>query len=384
MKSIFLTEVDVMNNKEVKTAFSSLMQFAGITVNGKNPYDIQVYNDQFYSRVLKHTALGLGESYMDRWWDCPALDQFVEKVLRANLISKLKQDWATTWNIIKARIFNLQAARRAFIVGQQHYDIGNDLYQGMLDRRMQYTCGYWEKADSLDSAQEAKLEMICRKTDLKPGMTVAELGCGFGGFAQYAAQHHGVRVVGYTVSKEQARYAEQLCRNLPVDIRIEDYRNASGKYDRVISIGLMEHVGYKNYQTYMQLASRLLKADGIAFIHTIGSNVSRRICNPWTSKYIFPNGMLPSIAQLGRAMEGYFVVEDWHNFGEDYDKTLMAWWKNFDTAWPDLKPRYGDRFYRMWKYYLLSCAGAFRSRGLQLWQIVMTKPGRTRPDCRIS
>ncbi|MCP3943064.1 MAG: cyclopropane fatty acyl phospholipid synthase [Desulfobacteraceae bacterium] len=371
-----------MKNKEGKQAFSSLMQFAGITVNGEKPYDIQVHTDQFYSRVLDQTTLGLGESYMDKWWDCLALDQFIDKVIRANLLSKLKQDWATTWNIIKAKIFNLQTARHAFIIGEKHYDIGNNLYQKMLDKRMQYTCGYWDNANCLDTAQEAKLQMICRKINLKPGMTVAELGCGFGGFAQYAAQKYGVRVVGFTVSKEQARYAKKLCQGLPVDIRLEDYRKAKGQYDRVISIGLMEHVGYKNYRTYMKLANSLLKENGIAFIHTIGSNVSLQSCNPWTAKYIFPNAVVPSIAQLGKSMEEYFVVEDWHNFGEDYDKTLMAWWENFKNAWPELKSEYNDRFYRMWKYYLLGCAGGFRARDLQLWQIVMTKPGRTQPDCR--
>jgi len=360
------------------------MQFAGVTVNGGKPYDIQVYNDEFYSRVLKQTTLGLGESYMDRWWDCSSIDQFIERLMRANLLNRLKQDWATTWNIIKASVFNLQTANRSFLVGEKHYDIGNDLYQKMLDRHMQYTCGYWKNADSLDTAQEAKLEMICRKIELKPGMTVAELGCGFGGFARYAAQTYDVRVTGFTVSKEQARYAKKRCKGLPVDIRFEDYRKAVGQYDRVISIGLMEHVGYKNYQTYMNQTHCLLKANGIAFIHTIGSNVSRRTCNPWTTKYIFPNSMLPSIAQLGKAMEKHFIVEDLHNFCEDYDKTLMAWWENFNAAWPELESAYGERFYRMWKYYLLSCAGGFRSRAMQLWQIVMTKPGRSRPDCRIS
>ena len=191
------------------------MQFAGVTVNGQNPHDIQIYNDQFYSRVIEHAELGLGESYVDKWWDTKALDQFIEKVLRANLLARLKQDWATTWNIIKARVFNLQTGRRAFIVGKQHYDIGNELYQRMLDRHMQYSCGYWKNTDNLDAAQEAKLRMICQKMDLKPGMTVAELGCGFGGFAAYAARKHGVRVVGFTVSKEQARYAKPCARDCP-------------------------------------------------------------------------------------------------------------------------------------------------------------------------
>lgn len=369
-----------MSHQKVKEAFSSLMQFAGITVNGSRPYDIQVHNDAFYSRVLNQTTLGLGESYMDNWWDCLSIDQFIDRLMRVDLMSRLRRDWYTTWNIIKARMLNLQTPDRAFLVGKKHYDIGNDLYLKMLDRRMQYTCGYWENADSLDAAQEAKLRMICRKTHLEPGMSVVELGCGFGGFAQYAAHNYGVRVTGYTISKEQARFAQKLCQGLPVDIRLEDYRTARGKYDRVISIGLMEHVGYKNYPTYMRLARRLLKADGIAFIHTIGSNSSRSTCNPWTTKYIFPNAVIPSIAQLGKAMEGQFVMEDWQNLGEDYDKTLMAWWENFKTAWPKLSSTYGDRFYRMWKYYLLSCAGGFRSRDLQLWQIVMTRPGRSRPD----
>ncbi len=319
------------------------MQVAGVTVNGNKPYDIKIFNDEFYPRVMGKAALGLGESYMDNWWDCMALDQFVEKVLRADLLSRLKQDWTTILNVVRARLVNLQTSRRAFLVGKQHYDIGNDLYQRMLDKHMQYTCGYWKNATNLEAAQEAKLEMICRKTGLQPGMTVAELGCGFGGFARYAAEKYGVQVVGFTISKEQAKYAREICRGLPVDIKLEDYRKASGKYDRVISVGLMEHVGYKNYRSYMELTSHLLKDDGIALLHTIGGNHSSRICNPWTTKYIFPNSMIPSIRQLGEAMEGNFVVEDWHNFGEDYDKTLMAWWKNFNTAWPELKSSYSAK-----------------------------------------
>ncbi len=373
----------MMENK-VKKTFLNLMGIAGITVNGDNPYDIRVHDDNFYDRVFNQTILGLGESYMDKWWDCQALDLFFEKVLRADLLDKIQKDWTTTWNIFKAKMFNLQTMRRAFIVGKNHYDLGNDLYLAMLDKKMQYTCGYWRDSNTLDAAQEAKLAMICTKLDLRPGMDIVELGCGFGGFAKYVAQEYGARVTGFTVSKEQAEFAKKLCKDLPVNIRLDDYRNASGHYDRVVSIGMIEHVGYKNYRTYMKLTSQLLKKDGIAFIHTIGSNTSSKICNPWTRKYIFPNSMLPSITQLGKAMEGIFVMEDWQNFGEDYDKTLMAWYRNFKQAWPELKDKYGERFFRMWEYYLLSCAGGFRSREMQLWQIVMTKPGKKRPDWRIS
>jgi cyclopropane-fatty-acyl-phospholipid synthase len=248
---------------------------------------------------------------------------------------------------------------------------------------MLYTCGYWAAVDNLDAAQEAKLDLVCRKINLEPGMTVLDLGCGYGSFAKYAAQRFGARVTGVTVSKEQVELGAELCRGLPVELRLEDYRQVTGKYDRVISIGILEHVGYKNYRTYMQKVDQCLKDDGIAFIHTIGNNVSSITSNPWTTKYIFPNGMLPSIAQIARAMEGLFVMEDWHNFGQHYDKTLMAWHANFEAAWPEFKAKYGERFYRMFRFYLLSSAGAFRARSIQLWQIVMTKPGRDCPDCRI-
>jgi len=370
--------------KEAKKVFLQLMDSAGITVNGDRPFDIQVHNENFYARVLDEGSLGLGESYMDRWWDCQAVDQFIDKVLRANLEEKIKRNWQIMWNLLKSNIFNLQKVSRAFHVGKQHYDIGNDLYREMLDKRMAYTCGYWENASNLDDAQTAKLDLVCRKIDLRAKMTVLDLGCGFGSFAKYAAEKYGAIVKGVTVSGRQAELGMKMCNGLPVEIELKDYRNVNGKFDRVISIGIMEHVGYKNYRTYMEKVNQTLKDDGIAFIHTIGGNYSKTAADPWINKYIFPNGMLPSIAQIGKAMERLFVMEDWHNFGPDYDKTLMAWHDNFKKGWRKLSSKYGDRFYRMFIFYLLGCAGAFRSRSIQLWQIVMTKPGRKQPKCRVS
>ena len=369
--------------KEAKKVFLQLMDSAGITVNGDRPFDIQVHNENFYARVLDEGSLGLGESYMDRWWDCQAVDQFIDKVLRANLEEKIKRNWQIMWNLLKSNIFNLQKVSRAFHVGKQHYDIGNDLYREMLDKRMAYTCGYWENASNLDDAQTAKFDLVCRKIDLRAKMTVLDLGCGFGSFAKYAAEKYGAIVKGVTVSGRQAELGMKMCNGLPVEIELKDYRNVNGKFDRVISIGIMEHVGYKNYRTYMEKVNQTLKDDGIAFIHTIGGNYSKTAADPWINKYIFPNGMLPSIAQIGKAMERLFVMEDWHNFGPDYDKTLMAWHDNFKKGWRKLSSKYGDRFYRMFIFYLLGCAGAFRSRSIQLWQIVMTKPGRKQPKCRV-
>ncbi len=373
-----------MTKDQAEALLRELLALAGITLNGDKPFDLQVHNQKFYQRVLHEGALGLGESYMEGWWDCPALDQFFDRVLRANLEKRVKGNWKITWPLLKSKVYNLQKSSRAYQIGKQHYDLGNDLYQAMLDKRLNYTCGYWKAAKNLDEAQEAKLELVCKKIDLQPGMTVLELGCGFGAFAGYAAEKYGVKVTGVTVSKEQVELGNKLYQGLPVELKLEDYRNVSGKYDRVISIGIMEHVGYKNYRTYMEVVDRTLKDDGIAFVHTIGGNKSTTTTNAWTAKYIFPNSMLPSVAQLGQAMEGLFVMEDWHNFGPDYDRTLLAWHDNFEKAWPNLKEKYGERFRRMWRYYLLSSAGGFRARATQLWQIVMSKPGRTQPNCRMN
>ncbi len=369
---------------KAKEILKTLLFEAGITINGKNPWDFQVHDERLYQRILNNSALGLGESYMDGWWDCEALDEFINRILKAQLDKRVTGNWKILFYILKTKLFNRQKKSRARQVGEQHYDLGNDLYQAMLDKRLNYTCAYWKDAKNLDEAQEAKLDLVCRKLGLRKGMTVLELGCGWGSFAKYAAEKYGAHVVGLNISKEQIKLGKELCKGLPVELRLQDYREAEGKYDRVVSIGILEHVGYKNYRTYMEVVNRCLKDDGIAFIHTIGGNISTTYVNAWTDKYIFPNGMLPSIAQIAKAMEGLFVMEDWHNFGPDYDKTLMAWYENFENAWHELKDKYNERFYRMWRFYLLSSAGGFRSRAQQLWQIVMTKPGREQPDCRIS
>jgi cyclopropane-fatty-acyl-phospholipid synthase len=372
-----------MANKESIHVLNELLESAGIKINGSNPWDITINDPRFYSRVLQQPHLALGEGYMDGWWDCPAIDQFVTRVLKARLDEKVLGDWRIKWHILRSQLFNLQNSSRAFQVGQQHYDLGNDLYQAMLDRRLTYSCGYWKNAKDLNEAQEAKLDLVCRKIGLQPGMSVLDLGCGWGSFAKYAAEKYGVSVLGVTVSKEQLTLGTDLCKGLPIELRLQDYREVEGKFDRVISIGSFEHIGYKNYHTYMQVTDRCLKEGGFGLIHSIGSNISTTGADQFTNKYIFPNGMLPSIQQIGAAMEGLFVMEDWHNFGPYYDPTLMAWHANFETAWPDLKKNYSERFHRMWNYYLLSSAGGFRSRSQQLWQIVFTRPGTTQPDCRM-
>jgi len=264
---------------------------------------------------------------------------------------------------------------RAYRNGQAHYDIGNALYERMLYRRRTYTCGYWETAHTLDEAQEAKLDLACRKLELKAGMRVLDIGCGWGSWAKYAAENYGVEVVGITVSKAQAELGREMCAGLPVEIRLQDYREVNEKFDAIVSLGMFEHVGYKNYRRYMEIVHRCLRGDGLFLLHTIGGNRSVTSIDPWTDKYIFPNSMIPSITQIGAAIENLFVMEDWHNFSADYDHTLMAWHENFERHWDALKPDYDETFHAMWRYYLLACAGTFRARENQLWQIVFSKRG---------
>jgi len=363
------------NNQKIA---ENLLSSAGIKINGNNAWDMRVKDTRVFDRVLRDGSLGLGEAYMDGWWDCERLDEFFYRVLHSRLDEKVKRNWPLLWRAVAAKIFNQQSRSRAFEIGEKHYDTGNDLFVPMLGKSMAYSCGYWSgnpPASGLDRAQEAKFDLICRKLGLRTGMTVLDIGCGWGTFMKYAAQKYGVKAVGITVSREQLVLAKKLCEGLPIEIRLQYYRNLDEKFDRIVSVGMIEHVGHKNYKTYMRVANRNLKDNGLFLLHTIGKEQSTTTTDPWIAKYIFPNSHLPSIKQLGGAIENLFVMEDWHSFGADYDKTLMAWHENFEHAWPKLKDNYDERFHRMWRYYLLSCAGAFRARKIQLWQIVLSKGG---------
>jgi cyclopropane-fatty-acyl-phospholipid synthase len=313
---------------------------------------------------------------MDGWWDCEAIDQFFEKIMEHRLDKKVKANTSLLlWAYLKAKTLLAQSRSKAYVIGEHHYDIGNALFAVMLDKGMNYSCGYWETAKTLDTAQEDKLDLICRKIGIEPGMKVLDIGCGWGGFAKYAAEKYSANVYGITVSREQAEYAKNICRGLSVKIDLKDYRELKEKYDRIVSIGMFEHVGCRNYDIFFKIVHRCLKADGLFLLHTIAGNSSVEIPDPWVNTYIFPNSMLPSAKQITSVAEGRFVIEHWHSFGQYYDKTLMAWYNNFKKNWIKLKDAYDERFYRMWTYYLLSFAGSFRSRRNQLWQIVFSKKG---------
>lgn len=355
-----------------------LITGTGVELNGGGPHDIRVHDERFYARVLSDGSIGLGEAYMDGWWDCDALDVMMDMLLRADLESRVSPA-KLVLPVLYAKLVNRQRRSRAFDVGRRHYDLGNDLYSRMLDRRMTYTCGYWAHAADLDEAQEHKLDLACRKLELEPGMRVLDIGCGWGSFAGFAAERYGAEVVGVTVSKEQVELGRSLHEGLPVDLRLQDYREVDGVFDRVVSLGMFEHVGVKNYKRFMDVVLGCLSRDGLFLLHTIGTDTPKTAVDPWTDKYIFPGGMLPTAARITTAVEGRFVIEDWHNFGPDYDPTLMAWMANVDRCRQELAGLgYDERFYRMWRYFLLSSAGGFRARRNHLWQVVLGRPGSSR------
>jgi cyclopropane-fatty-acyl-phospholipid synthase len=362
-------------SSRLRAHFEKLAETADIRIDGDRPWDISVHDERMFQRVLARGTLGLGEAYMDGWWDCDQVDELVRRAQSADLVRQLISP-TTLARVAQAKVVNLQSPRRAFTIGERHYDIGNDLYRRMLDSRMIYSCGYWRNADTLDAAQEAKLFLIANKLELEAGMRVLDIGCGWGGAAQFFAEKLGCEMVGVTVSREQAALARERCAGLPVDIRLQDYRELNEPFDRIYSIGMFEHVGVKNYGTYMDVVRRCLRdPDGLSVLHTIGALRSRGQTDPWIEKYIFPNSMLPSMAQITSAAEGRLVTEDVHNFGPYYDRTLMAWKANIDANWDELSGAYDTRFKRMWDFYLLASAGGFRSRKLQLWQFVMARDG---------
>jgi cyclopropane-fatty-acyl-phospholipid synthase len=380
-----------------RQVLTHLLAEADVEIDGRNPWDIRIKDNRMFREILLRKNLALGEGYMRGWWDCERVDEFICRVLKSGAADQVRGCWRLIAKSLPSLLLNLQTPSRSRIVARRHYDLGNDLFQAFLDPYLQYSCAYFKDMDEPDfetapnqavrrdlaSAQRAKLRMICDKLCLGPGQRLLDIGCGWGGLARFAAEEYGCSVVGVNISRNQIEFAREFCAGLPVEIREQDYRQLNEPFDKVVSVGMFEHVGPKNYAAYMRAVARCLKPGGTFLLHTIGTNVTGPDIDPWIEKYIFPNGNLPSIAQIARASEPWFVMEDWHNFGPDYDRTLMSWLHNFRHAWPELEDSYGESFRRMWEYYLQSCAGSFRARDIQLWQVALTPTGSPQPACRV-
>ena len=358
-----------------KGVAAEILAAAGIPVNGTEPWSIQVHNEKVWDRVLSQKQLGFAESYMDGWWDCQALDVMLTKLLSINVLDHLKPSPALALHVLRSNFLNNQTKRRAAENAKHHYNIGNDLYSRMLDEEMVYSCAYWAKAQTLGEAQRAKFDLICRKLELQPGMRLLDIGSGWGGFLRYAVKNYGVIATGISPADNQINLAREKSEGMGITFIQQDYRDLSGQFDRIVSIGMMEHVGPKNYKTFFQKCDELLTQDGRMLHHTISSNLSKQVTDPFFDRYIFPGGVLPSLAQIASAVENVFAIEDVHNFGPDYDRTLLEWQKNISGKWQEI-PQYDQRFQRMWNYYLLSSAAGFRAGNLQLLQCVFQRIGQ--------
>lgn len=379
---------------EAKTIVKDLFDEAGITIGGSHVWDIQVHDERFYRRVMREGSLGLGESYMHGWWDCARLEEFLCRLVNARVQLKILnptllfrypplilQYGLLIKTLAEALVRNNQRREKALEVGQVHYDLGSDLFKAMLDKRIVYTCAYWKNASNVDEAQEAKLDLICRKLGIKRGMKVLDIGCGWGSFVKYAAEKYGAECVGINISREQVELARQLCAGLPIEIRLQNYEDVDTreKFDRIVSMGAFEHFGRKNHRGYMRIVSESLKDDGLSLLHTAGRKPFTGLPDLWALKYIFPNGMIPTESNIKNALgDGLFSVLDWHNWGSyHYYRTISSWRDNFERNWNTLKPKYADKmngtFYRMWEYYLNLAAAAFKSEILEVLQLVLAK-----------
>ncbi len=360
--------------------FGPLLERADVRLDGSRPWDMDVRDRRLYGRVLSTGTLGLGEGYMDGWWECGQIDELIHRLLRAGAGEHLPFNLRTLSLALLSLGFNLQSRARSSQVAERHYDLGNDFYEAFLGPSMQYSCAYFEgtdgaaaETDDLAEAQRRKMDLIRRKLDVQPEDHILDIGCGWGGLATFLAAQTGCRVTGISISREQIAYARKSCKGLPVEILHQDYRDIRGTYDKAVSVGMFEHVGPRNYRAFMKAVHGNLREEGLFLLHTIGANRPSVGLDPWLHAYIFPNGKLPAASQILRATEGLFVLEDWHNFGTSYDRTLLAWHRNFEASWPRFRERYGERFHRMWRYYLLGCAGSFRARNIQLWQAGFSK-----------
>jgi cyclopropane-fatty-acyl-phospholipid synthase len=311
-------------------------------VNGPNPWDIQIKFEnfiKFYRSITRYGSLGLGNSYVDGLWDCENLDEFFFRVLNAKLDEKINP-WRLLPLYLKTRLFNIQTRLGSLLVAKKHYDYPAYFFGTFLDPYYQYTCGYFKDTDNLNTAQQNKMRLICEKLHLSSKDHLLDIGCGWGGLAKFVAENYGCQVTGITISKEQAEYAREFTKGLPVEIIQMDYRDLNlgeEKFTKIVVCGMIEHVGYQNYKEFMRIIYDCLPDGGLFLLHTIAGLKSVTHGDFWTNQEIFPNSMLPSAEQLLKAWKKFFVLEDWHNFAPDYDSTLMAWFKNFKQNWHLIK-----------------------------------------------
>lgn len=368
-----------MIRSKIQQVVTEQLSRSGIRVGTDHPWDIQVHDPRFYQRLAMQGSLGAGESYVEGWWDCQRIDLLAERVLQSGLANQWGRNLRAGMGSILRRLINPQRGKRSEKVALLHYNIDPAFFEMLLGPTMNYSCAYWRSSRSLDDAQRQKMHLIGKKLDLGPQDRALDIGCGWGGLAHYLSSVFGCSVVGITNSTSQARYANErfgshLCTFIHCDYKAFDPR-AHGGFTKVVSVGMFEHVGIRNYQAFFGLCRRAIPSDGLILLHTFGRTIERDF-DPWTDRYIFPNSYLPTIQDIGRATGGSLVMEDWHNFGADYDRTLMAWLSRFEAWASSGACDMSIQQVRMWRYYLATYAACFRVRNrIQLWQLVLSRRG---------
>ena len=347
----------------------------------------RINDTRVLSKIARNPLLNLGETYIEQGWDVEdgKLAQLLT-ILRTNFEDELVRRGSMaayaailqTWNNLHASMRNVS----------HHYDLDESLFRAFLDQDMHYSCAYFRTPEqTLEAAQSAKCEHIRKKLCLKPGQKVLDIGSGWGSLGLYLAEQEDVQVTGLTLSNEQLGVAKQhaIQRGLDnqVEFRLEDYRNHQGEYDAVVSVGMFEHVGLRNFDRYFNKVGNLLSKDGIAMIHTIGHMDRPSATNPWIRRHIFPGGYIPAISEITTAIErSPLVFADIEVWRQHYALTLMEWNRRFQAVRSEFARDKGERFCRIWEFYLLSCQTAFEVESLVVYQLQLSINNASVPTTR--
>lgn len=365
-----------------KSHVISFLEKAGIAIGGPNDFDIHVNDDRFYEMFFKDRTVGAGEAYTEGFWDVKDLKLLAEKIF---LSGKLDHQYGFLNNLIY-QLNKAQGKLKALFDIKKTYDHNIELYRAMLDKRLLYTCAYWNNIDysvaNLDLAQEQKLELVCQKLGLHQqpkGQSILDYGCGFAGFAKYAHEKYGAKVVGITISKLQYKVAKEICKGLPIEIRFQDYRDIpKGElYDHLVALGIIEHITVKNAREFILNAKSHLKnekyQDNRFVLHGMFTNGTEHRIDPWMEKYIFPGAEIFTFKHLFDMIHGVFYCQDFHPFGPDYSLTADAWYQRLEMNYGNLLPsEQNNEFMRTFEFYLKTASASFLTQRNNLMQMVLT------------
>lgn len=355
-----------------KLTLTTLLREANIEPNGASPWDPQIKDERFYRTVLLRGSVGLGDAYLNGWWECADISGFILRIIKSGIHLRVPRV-DIFLRRLRFGLIDAQNRIRSKRVAELHYDEDPYIFEVMLGSTNSYTCARWKGVITLDAAQQQKMDLLCKKAGLSSGMTVLDIGSGWGGFLAYAAERYQVRGIGLTISKTQLDYARKRYGNLPVEFRLQDYRDFVGGVDAVVSICVIEHVGSDHYREYFQkVRETLTREDGFFAMQCILACDTQARMDPWTEKHIFPNGILPTLERIENAVEGILHIVDREFFRDDYVRTFSAWYENLVRNKNAIIARCGVRYFRKYEYYLCLYIAGFGSGRIDVGQFVLS------------